>query len=104
MPLYVAFQQPGPIGDNSAQAIGDVRTSEAITAGNTGAKAAQDGEIAFISNTESSPLYVAHGKVPDTSATDKTVKTTARYLIPASSPIVAVSVKTGDKFAAASVS
>lgn len=102
MSLHVSFQMPAFAGSNDIGSIGSVRASEAIAADATGSLTAEDGEIAFICNTGTSVLYIAHGSTPDASATTKTPATSARYAIPSGLGVVPVRVYAGDKFAVAS--
>jgi hypothetical protein len=103
MALIVSFGMPAFIGSNAMLAMGKIRATESIAMGGTTTIAAQDGEWAFIRNTETAAIKVAHGLVPDASATTATAQTSAYYGLGIDQDLP-VAVKTGDKFSAAAIS
>lgn len=99
MSLYITFQQPA--FNNDAPLAGGGRASEAVAAAATGSLTAADGEMAVVTNVGTDVLYFAHGSTPNSAAVVNTNLTSARYAI-GGGATMAVSTKTGDKFAVAS--
>lgn len=102
MPVHVNFQTGGGLGSIHVVGVGLVRAHETVAAAATGSLTAADGEIAILVNTETDPVYVAHGSTPSAAATTATTATTARYPVPPNVPFP-VQVRTGDKFAVAAI-
>jgi len=98
MPIHVAFQEASFAGSYGVPALGDARVSETVLDAATGSLTAENGEVAIVSNVGSAVCYVAHGSVPDGSATVRTGLTSARYAIPVGG-VVPFRVNAGDKFA-----
>lgn len=102
MAVIVSFATPKGIGSIHAPGIGAVRTMEVVATDGESTAAAQEGEVAVITNGEADPMLVAFGSAPDGDAATATATTSAGVGI-AAGQVLILPVNEGDKVAVAAV-
>lgn len=102
MAVIVSFATLKGIGSIHAPGIGAVRKMEVVAADAATTSAAEEGEVAVITNGEADPVLVAFGASPDGDAAAATAATSAGVGVPAGGVLI-LPVNKGDKVAVAAL-